>query len=114
ITVYKDADATAIYGSRGANGVIVITTKKGSAGKTKFDMNVYSGFSEITQRYDLLNTQQYLEMRQEAFRNDGIAPTVGNDFDLLTWDTNRYTDWQKFFWGNIGKSTDLESNLSGG
>jgi len=114
ISVLKDADATAIYGSRGANGVIVITTKKGKAGKTKFDFNVYTGASKVTQHYDLLNTQQYLAMRREAFKNDGLAPDAGSAYDLLVWDTTRYTDYQKLFWGGTGRTTDVETNLSGG
>jgi TonB-linked SusC/RagA family outer membrane protein len=114
ITVLKDADATAIYGSRGANGVIIINTKSGKAGKSKLDINVYQGISEVTGRYKLLNTQQYLMMRREAFHNDGIAMNAGNAYDLLTWDTTRYTDWQKIYWGGIGHATDAEVSLSGG
>ncbi|MFB9843924.1 SusC/RagA family TonB-linked outer membrane protein [Mucilaginibacter ginsenosidivorans] len=114
IEVLKDGDATAIYGSRAANGVILITTKKGKAGKTQFSVNATEGLSEVTRHWDMLNTQQYLQMRQEAFKNDGVTPTVGNAPDLLVWDTNRYTDWQKFLWGNTGKSTDVQTSLSGG
>jgi len=123
ISVLKDADATAIYGSRGANGVIIITTKSGKAGKAKVDLNIYEGASEITGRYPLLNTQQYIEMRQEAFKNDqttyGLIPgfTIPDGqtaYDLLTWDANRYTNWQNTLWGNIGHTTDAELSLSGG
>src|SRR5690606_32712629 len=74
IEILKDADATAIYGSRGANGVILITTKKGKAGKTKLDLNAYRGVGKATRYMDLLNTQQYLEMRNEAFANGGTTP----------------------------------------
>jgi len=114
ITVLKDADATAIYGSRGANGVIIITTKTGSVGKTKLEFSVYRGMSEVTRQYKFLNTQQYLEMRHEAFANDGYPPDLGSAYDLLVWDTTRYTDWQKYSWGNIGKATDVQLSLSGG
>lgn len=123
ITVLKDADATAIYGSRGANGVIIITTKKGKAGKAKFDLDVYQGASIVTGRYDLLNTQQYLMMRREAFKNDqatyGIVPgftvpDASNAYDLVTWDTTRYTDFQKIYWSGTGKVTDVNLSLSGG
>lgn len=54
IEVLKDADATAIYGSRGSNGVVLITTKKGKQGKTKFDMNAYSSFGKLTRTLDSL------------------------------------------------------------
>ena len=117
ITVLKDADATAIYGSRGADGVIIINTKKGKPGKTKLELNAYSGVSKVTNRFDLLNTQQYLAMRREAFKNDaiyGIAPDAGNAYDLLVWDTTRYTDWQKFLWGGTGKTVDVKVGFSGG
>ena len=114
VSVLKDADATAIYGSRAANGVILITTKRGKAGKTKFDLNVYNGASFVTGRYKLLNTQQYLTVRREALKNDGLTPDPGSDYDLTTWDTTRYTDFQKEQWGNTGRTFDVESSISGG
>lgn len=114
ITVLKDADATAIYGSRGANGVIIINTKSGKAGKTKLDISIDQGESEVTGRYKLLNTQQYLMMRREAFKNDGITPNAGNAYDLLIWDTTRNTNWQNAWWGGIGHETDAQLSLSGG
>lgn len=115
IEVLKDADATAIYGSRGANGVILVTTKKGKSGKTKFDLRMKKGVTHITKVWSMLNTQQYLQMRREALANDGIQPSLGHgDYDLLTWDTTRYTDWQKMLVSGTGKSTDVQASLSGG
>lgn len=114
MTVLKDADATAIYGSRGANGVIIITTKKGKAGKTRLDVNAYQGENAVTQHFSMMNTRQYLTMRREALKNDNIAPTISNAYDLLTYDTTRYTDWQKALWGNRGHTTDVQTALSGG
>jgi len=115
ISVLKDAGATAIYGSRGANGVILITTKKGKAGKTKVDLNVQSGYGEVTRTANLLNTQQYLQVRNEALRNDGITPSLANgDYDLLQWDTTRYTNWQKVLIGNTAHYTDAQGAVSGG
>jgi TonB-linked SusC/RagA family outer membrane protein len=114
ITVLKDADATAIYGSRGANGVIIITTKRGKAGKTKFDLNLAQGASEVTRHWDMLNTTQYLEMRRKAFKNDGITPTAANAPDLLLWDTTRSVNWQQQLWGGMGKVTNVQASLSGG
>jgi len=114
INVLKDADATAIYGSRGANGVILITTKKGQAGRTKVDLNVYTGYGSITRKVDYLNTAQYLEMRHEAFANDGMMPGPG-DVDIDgTWDTTRYTDWQKMLIEGTAKYTDAQGSISGG
>lgn len=114
IEILKDADATAIYGSRASNGVILITTKRGSPGKTNFDLNVYQGISKITTRYDVLNTQQYVEMRKEALANDGLPLSLSRAPDLVAWDTTRYTDWQKFLFGGTGKVTDVQGTLSGG
>jgi TonB-dependent SusC/RagA subfamily outer membrane receptor len=77
VEVLKDADATAIYGSRATNGAILITTKKGKAGTMKANFNINSGFSRPTNMLKELNTQQYLQMRREAFKNDGVNPALG-------------------------------------
>ena len=114
IEVLKDADATAIYGSRGANGVILVTTKRGKPGKTKFDLNAYEGINEVTRHWDMLNTSEYLQVRREAFKNDGIRMTTANAPDLLVWDTTRSTNWQNYLWGNVGKAYDIQAALSGG
>ena len=114
IDVLKDADATAIYGSRGTNGVVLITTKKGVPNATTFNLNVTQGIQKITRYWDMLNTQQYLQMRREAFKNDGITPTAANAPDLLAWDQDRYTNWQKELWGGTGLNTAISAGLSGG
>ncbi len=114
VEVLKDADATSIYGSRGANGVILITTKKGVSGKTRFSLNGYSGFSQVTRTMDMLNTQDYLMMRKEAFKNDGVAMTNANAPDLLLWDQNRYTDFKKLLIGGTAKTNDWQASVSGG
>lgn len=114
IEVLKDADATAIYGSRGANGVILITTKKGSDGDLRIDLDFYQGAGKLDRRLEMLNTQQYLEMRREAFSNDGLTPTPSNAPDLLLWDTTRYTDWQDKLLGGTATATDAQIRLSGG
>lgn len=114
IEILKDADATAIYGSRGANGVILITTKKGKQGKLKANVRMYAGFGRVSQKMHLLNTQEYIAMRKEAFVNDGTTPTVANARDLLLWDTTRYTNWQAVLIGNTSHVTDVNANISGG
>jgi len=114
IEVLKDADATSIYGSRGANGVVLITTKKGKEGKTRFTANVSGGLGKVTRLMDLMNTPQYLQMRREAFVNDGI-PYGPTDYDINgTWDQNRYTNWQKVFIGGISDISDVQASLTGG
>ena len=114
IEVLKDADATAIYGSRGANGVILITTKKGKPGKTKLDLNMYSGFSKPTRFMKLLNTEQYLSIRRQAFKNDNVTPTAANAPDLLVYDTTKYTDFTDYFADNNSTTSNIQLSLSGG
>lgn len=121
IEVLRDADATAIFGSRGANGVILITTKKGKAGEIKLSTNVFTGVSNVAHTLPMMNTQQYLEMRREAFANDGITPSNldPSNFrtyapDLTIYDANKYTDWKKFFIGNSSYTTNINTSLSGG
>lgn len=71
IEVLKDAAATAIYGSRGANGVIIITTKRGKEKGVQFDFTTRVGISTPATLPNMLNSEQYLRLRQEAWENDG-------------------------------------------
>ena len=73
IEVLKDASATAIYGSRGSNGVVLITTKSGRTGETLMDVESSYGIQEISKRYDLLNSVQYAEFANELYRLQGAA-----------------------------------------
>lgn len=115
IEVLKDADATAIYGSRGANGVVLITTKKGKSGKIRFQLSTSTGVGKIDHRLDLLNTKQYLAMRREAFANDGITEYPSFAYDINgTWDQNRYTDWQKELLGGTAYFTTANASVQGG
>ncbi len=110
IEILKDADATAIYGSRGANGVVLITTKKGRAGKTQFSVNANTGMSKVANFIDLLNTEQYLAIRKKAYENN---PTAVQGVDM-TWDPNAYTNFPKLLMGNTAHTYDVTSNISGG
>ncbi|MCZ4320299.1 SusC/RagA family TonB-linked outer membrane protein [Aequorivita viscosa] len=115
IEVLKDADATAIYGSRGANGVVLITTKKGKAGKTRFLVNTSTGVGQVSRKMELLNTEQYLAMRREAFVNDGISEYPEWAYDINgTWDANRYTDWQEELIGGTAYYTAANASVQGG
>ncbi|MBB6681373.1 SusC/RagA family TonB-linked outer membrane protein [Aequorivita sp. 609] len=115
IEVLKDADATAIYGSRGANGVVLITTKKGKKGKTDLIVSSSTGVAHITRKTELLNTQQYLEMRKEAFANDGLTEYSEWDYDVNgRWDNSRYTDWQEELLGGTANTRKLFAQVSGG
>lgn len=114
IEVLKDADATAIYGSRGANGVVLVTTKRGKSGKATYSVGYSRGYGRVTRLMDMLNTQQYFEMREEAFQNDGIEPGP-MDYDVNgTWQRDRYTDWQKEFLGGTADITNVTASASGG
>ncbi|MCD0488096.1 TonB-dependent receptor [Pedobacter sp. MC2016-14] len=112
IDVLKDADATAIYGSRGANGVILITTKKGRAGKTQFSVNANTGMSKVANYVELLSTDEYLALRRKAFANNPAAVMAGN-VDL-TWDPNVNQNFPKILLGNTARTHDITSNISGG
>ncbi|RDY57833.1 SusC/RagA family TonB-linked outer membrane protein [Flagellimonas nanhaiensis] len=120
IEVLKDADATAIYGSRGANGVVLITTKKGKVGKTQFKANIGSTLGKVTNFLELLNTEQYLELRREGITNDGFGPFLDNpafDFfwpDVKSWDNTRYTDWQRELIGGTAYRNNAQLSVSGG
>ena len=72
--ILKDASATAIYGSRGSNGVILITTKKGQAGKISVSLDAYLGFSYMTVKHKQANSQQLYDFYLEANPNDGTTP----------------------------------------
>lgn len=74
ISVLKDAAASALYGSRGANGVIIITTKNGTKGEPRINFSINQGFSSrAVKDYDKVNTDQYFELYWEAMRNQNIA-----------------------------------------
>ncbi|TXJ29049.1 MAG: SusC/RagA family TonB-linked outer membrane protein [Chitinophagaceae bacterium] len=116
ISILKDADATAIYGSRAANGAILITTKRGKIGKAKFDIDLQQGWGKVTRRMEMLNTRQYLDMRYEAYALDGIDWRDPNQVanDLKVWDTTHYTDWQKQLIGGTAAFSNFNASLSGG
>jgi len=116
IEVLKDADATAIYGSRGANGVILITTKTGKAlHKTVFSLNSSYGVSRVARHMNMMNTEQYLNMRRQAYANDGITDYPANAYDVNgTWDETRYTDWQEELIGGTATNSMVQLSLKGG
>lgn len=122
ISVLKDADATAIYGSRGANGVVLITTKKAKAGDMRIDANVYHGVQSIPlKKIKLMDRSQYLAMRREAFYQDSmqsplanIKPTIDNAPDLVFWDTTYESDIRKLAIGNNAATTNANLSISGG
>ncbi|MCW9708709.1 SusC/RagA family TonB-linked outer membrane protein [Fodinibius salsisoli] len=89
IEVLKDASATAIYGARGANGVIMITTKQGDRGDAQVNVEASYGVNRIRNKLDLMDTPQFVALANEAAANDGADPVFVNS-------PNSYpnTDWQ--------------------
>lgn len=79
IQVLKDASSASIYGSRAANGVIIITTKKGKEGKMRINVNYSAGLQTVAKKYNVLNAAQWGEAYWAACANDGIAPTAVQD-----------------------------------
>ncbi|SHK82868.1 TonB-linked outer membrane protein, SusC/RagA family [Chitinophaga jiangningensis] len=114
IDVLKDADATSIYGSRGGNGVILITTKKGKAGKTQTNFNVYTGAGKVVNTMDMLSTPDYVAMRKEAYAHDNKSYDRETAPDITIWDQQKTTDWQKFIMGNTARITEAQGTVSGG
>ena len=110
ISVLKDASAASIYGSRAANGVILITTKKGVAGKPKLSYSGYYGIQSVHRLIPMLNSTQLAELVNEADKNGGFAPQPAfNDPENLK--TN--TDWQKAAFPN-SMMQDNSLSVSGG
>ncbi|WP_338357329.1 SusC/RagA family TonB-linked outer membrane protein [Yeosuana marina] len=118
IEVLKDADATAIYGSRGANGVVLISTKKGKSGKIHNTISASSSLGHVTHFLELMNTPQYLEVRKEALINSGwdyFNPiSIYSWPDLSCWSQTRYTDWQKELIGGTAHRDNAKITFSGG
>lgn len=122
--VLKDASSTAIYGTRGANGVILITTKKGHPGKAKINIDLFSGVSNVTQKLDLLSPVEFAEGVVFA---EGVDPNEDNPFfttqEIQDLRANGGEDWQELlfqtaFFNNVqvsasGGSEDLDYYISG-
>lgn len=113
IEILKDASAAAIYGSRGANGVVLITTKRGKEGKTKFDVSFNSGFSKETNRIELLDGTSYLNLAKEAWSNSNDDAQLDDN----PRNDNRFStdnDFEKF-WNAIlptGLSREVAENTN--
>lgn len=113
--VLKDAAAGAIYGSRAAGGVVIITTKKGAEGKASFDVDVFTGIHYATNLPDMLNADQYITVKDRAWRN-----TAGNDpsaespyaFDRRTRTDMADTDWLDELF-TTGISNNVQVSASG-
>ena len=108
IDVLKDASAAAIYGSRGSNGVIQITTKRGRAGRTRFTFNAYTGQQKVVRKIEMMNAAEYIEfMNEAAIAGGDDAPFDPADYAGID------TDWQ----GAVLRTapvSDLNLGVNGG
>ncbi|RYY41120.1 MAG: SusC/RagA family TonB-linked outer membrane protein [Chitinophagaceae bacterium] len=100
IDVLKDAASASIYGSQAANGVVIVTTKKGRAGKTRFSLNAYTGVSERMKKLDNLSTREYIQARAEADFNRYGPQTPGYTF----------LDSRQWALGELSNATGLSYN----
>ena len=123
MTILKDAGATAIYGSRAANGVVLIETKSGSEGKTKFNFSVDYGFSNVIKNgFDMLNSNELLELQREAVENSAEFYNNPSKYDWTNPNGEYYlpdelantnTNW----WDEVTRTGKLENydlSASGG
>lgn len=128
VEILKDASATAIYGSRGANGVILVSTKRGRTGKPVINYSAYAGFVKIQDEYPVMNTQQFAEFKKWALYNGRYTgnnhtytgpddPVLlsqnfsAEELDFL--DNGKSTNWQKLIY-KTGVITNHQLSLSGG
>lgn len=121
IEILKDADATAIYGTRGSNGVVLITTKKGKEGRVKVNLKMSTTAQFMSKRLDFLNTEEFVELRKKAFEADKVKGyvtdadmTAAKFPDLTIWDQHTTYDWQDILFGNTAWGTDIQLSVSGG
>lgn len=133
--ILKDASAAAIYGSRAANGVVLITTKRGKAGKTNFQVNTQYGYNKPTRLKKFLDARQYIDLLREAAINsdiiDGVDPLDPDQYedswleaaegrltrysgwsDWKTVETN--TNWQKLAFNEDARTSAIDISASGG
>jgi TonB-linked SusC/RagA family outer membrane protein len=121
INVLKDASSTAIYGSRGANGVIIITTKSGKAGKFSVSYNAFYGFKRIAKTLDVLTPQDFVKWQREYSQLRFDADDQGYYEDYFgTWEDRDLfdglsgNDWQKQVYGRTGTVNSQDISLRGG
>lgn len=130
VTVLKDASATAVYGVRGGNGVIIITTKPGVVSTPKFSVDYYEGFTELTKMPKLVDAYKYMDAVNEAYKNTYGAPYYSDQYILNTKmangllpntgdrTVNKYlypaVDWMKELYKDWGHSRRVNLNIRGG
>ena len=120
ITVLKDASSTAIYGSRGANGVILVTTKSGKSGKVNVSYNAYYSWKKIANTFDVLSTYDYAKWQYELalLKNENDLSSYTQYFgeyqDLDLYKDIEGNDWQDVMYGRTGNTFNHNVNITGG
>ena len=117
--ILKDASSTAIYGSRGANGVILITTKKGISGEATVSLNAYYGLSKVSRYPAVMNGQQYIDQRRQAYRTTGnwASPaddaSIFNSAEYAAVQNNQFLDYQNLLFHD-GRQQDYQLGVRAG
>ncbi len=120
ITVLKDASSTAIYGSRGANGVILVTTKSGKSGKVNVSYNAYYSWKKVAKKMDVLNPYDYAKWQYELalLKNEddlsSYTDYFGNYEDMDLYRNVEANDWQDIVYGRTGNTFNQNLNITGG
>lgn len=123
MTVLKDASSTAIYGSRGANGVILVTTKSGKSGKVNVSFNAYYSWKKLAKKYDVLGAYDYAKWQYELalLSNQGDLTKMsdytdyfGNYQDMDLYQNIETNDWQDIVYGRTGHAANYNLNVTGG
>lgn len=118
ITVLKDASSTAIYGSRGANGVILVTTKSGKEGKINVSYNAYYSWKKVAKKLDVLSARDYTEWQYELAnlvnKVEDYEEHFGNYQDIDLYDNVATNDWQDLTFGRTGHTFNHSLNINGG
>lgn len=119
ISLLKDASSTAMYGAKGANGVLIITTKRGVAGKPKISLKVETGLTGFTERPEMLNGIQYMQLLNEARTNMGLLPNFSDELIQKTasgLDPYMYpnVNWIDEIYKDKSTLTNANLNINGG
>jgi len=118
VEILKDAVSTSIYGSRAANGILLITTRKPKTKDFLVETHVSTGINLIAGRPSMLAIKDYLDLRKTAFSSDSLQPNLipGSPAyapDLLKYDSNRQTDWSKYFFHTATPFSSISTTVQG-
>lgn len=122
IDVLKDASSTAIYGARGANGVVIVTTKSGKEGKTSVNLNVYFGLKYLVNELDVLDAYEYVMAQYELANYTAKSPNNDSSFekffgsfgDLELYKNKPTTNWQQEIFGRTAFTQNYNASITGG